>query len=66
LEIRAVYSLYDSCLNVVSVSRSDVMCGGIAECDNITVQLYIVVFLTDTLCILVYLRWKRVLVMKLV
>jgi hypothetical protein len=40
LEIRAVYSPYDCCLNVVSVSHPDVMSGGIAECDSITVQLY--------------------------
>jgi hypothetical protein len=40
LEIRAVHSPYDCCLNVVPVSRSDVMSGGIVECDSITVQLY--------------------------
>jgi hypothetical protein len=40
LGIRAVYSLYDCCWNVVSVSRSDIMSGGIAECDSVTVQLY--------------------------
>jgi hypothetical protein len=40
LEISAVYSPYDCCLKVVSVSRSDVMSGGIAECDSITVQLH--------------------------
>jgi hypothetical protein len=40
LEIRPVYSPYDCCLNVVSVSHSDVMSGGIAECDSIIVQLY--------------------------
>jgi hypothetical protein len=40
LEIRAVYSPYDCCLNVVSVSRSDVMNGGTAVCDSITVLLY--------------------------
>jgi hypothetical protein len=40
LEIRAVYSPYDCCLNVFSESHSDVMSGGIAECDSITVLLY--------------------------
>jgi hypothetical protein len=40
LEIRAVYSPYDCCLNVVSVSHSDVMSGGTVECDSITVQMY--------------------------
>jgi hypothetical protein len=40
LEIRAVYSPYDCCLNVVCVSHSVVMSGGIAECDSITVLLY--------------------------
>jgi hypothetical protein len=40
MEIRAVYSLYDFCLNVVSVSRSDFMSGSIVECDSITVLLY--------------------------
>jgi hypothetical protein len=40
LEIKAVYSPYNCCLIVVSVTISDIMSGGKTEFDSVTVLLY--------------------------